>query len=86
MSSGKPEDIAKKMVEGRLKKFYSEVVLLEQTFVMDGETRVIDAISKLSKELDSDIKINNFIRFNLCEGIEKDNKNFADEVAEQLSN
>jgi elongation factor Ts len=60
--------------------------LLEQTFVIDGETRVIDAISKLSKELGSDIKINNFIRFNLGEGIEKDNKNFADEVAEQLSN
>ena len=86
MSSGKPEDIAKKMVEGRLKKFYSEVVLLEQTFVMDGETRVVDAITKLSKELGADIKIKDFIRFNLGEGIEKDNKNFADEVAEQLSN
>ena len=86
MSSGKPEDIAKKMVEGRLKKFYSEVVLLEQTFVMDGETRVVDAITKLSKELGADIQINNFTRFNLGEGIEKDEKNFADEVAEQLSN
>ena len=86
MSSGKPEDIAKKMVEGRLKKFYSEVVLLEQTFVMDGETRVVDAITKLSKELSADIQIKDFIRFNLGEGIEKDNKNFADEVAEQLSN
>ena len=86
MSSGKPEDIAKKMVEGRLKKFYSEVVLLEQTFVMDGETRVVDSITKLSKDLGADIQIKNFIRFNLGEGIEKDNKNFADEVAEQLSN
>ena len=86
MSSGKPEEIAKKMVEGRLKKFYSEVVLLEQTFVMDGETKVIDAINKLSKELDTPIQIKHFIRFNLGEGIEKDNKNFADEVAEQLSN
>ena len=86
MSSGKPEDIAKKMVEGRLKKFYSEVVLLEQTFVMDGETKVVDAINKLSKELGADIQINNFTRFNLGEGIEKDEKNFADEVAEQLSN
>jgi len=86
MSSGKPEEIAKKMVEGRLKKFYSDVVLLEQTFVMDGETKVIDAINKLSKELDTPIQIKHFIRFNLGEGIEKDNKNFADEVAEQLSN
>ena len=86
MSSGKPEDIAKKMVEGRLKKFFSEVVLLEQTFVIDGETRVVDAITKLSKELGADIQIKNFTRFNLGEGIEKDEKNFADEVAEQLSN
>ncbi len=86
MSSGKPEEIAKKMVEGRLKKFYSEVVLLEQTFVMDGETKVIDAINKLSKELGFDIQIKNFTRFNLGEGIEKEEKNFADEVAEQLSN
>ncbi len=86
MSSGKPEEIAKKIVEGRLKKFYSDVVLLEQTFVMDGETKVIDAINKLSKELDTPIQIKHFIRFNLGEGIEKDNKNFADEVAEQLSN
>ena len=53
---------------------------------MDGETRVVDAITKLSKELGADIQINNFTRFNLGEGIEKDEKNFADEVAEQLSN
>ena len=60
--------------------------MLEQTFVMDGETRVVDAITKFSKELGADIQIKDFIRFNLGEGIEKDNKNFADEVAEQLSN
>ena len=78
--------ISKKIVEGRLKKFYSEVVLLEQTFVLDGETKVIDGINKLSKELGSDIQIKNFTRFNLGEGIEKDEKSFADEVAEQLSN
>ena len=85
MSSGKPEEIAKKMVEGRLRKFYSEVVLLEQIFVIDGETKVSDVIKKFSKEINEDIKINSFIRFNLGEGIEKDTKNFADEVADQLS-
>ena len=85
MSSGKPEDIAKKMVEGRLRKFYSEVVLLEQIFVIDGETKVSDVIKKVSKDLNQDIKINSFIRYNLGEGIEKNSKNFADEVAEQLS-
>ena len=85
IASGKPEDIAKKMVEGRLRKFYSEVVLLEQTFVIDGETKVSDVIKKVSKDLNQDIKINSFIRYNLGEGIEKNTKNFADEVAEQLS-
>ena len=85
LSSGKPEEIAKKMVEGRLRKFYSEVVLLEQIFVIDGETKVSDVIKKFSKEINKDIKINSFIRFNLGEGIEKDTKNFADEVADQLS-
>jgi len=85
IASGKPEDIAKKMVEGRLRKFYSEVVLLEQIFVIDGETKVSDVIKKVSKDLNQDIKINNFIRYNLGEGIEKNTKNFADEVAEQLS-
>ena len=85
IASGKPEDIAKKMVEGRLRKFYSEVVLLEQTFVIDGETKVSDVIQKVSKDLNQNIKINCFVRYNLGEGIEKNTKNFADEVAEQLS-
>ena len=85
MSSGKPEEIAKKMVEGRLRKFYSEVVLLEQIFVIDGETKVSDVVNKFSKEINEGIKINSFIRFHLGEGIEKDTKNFADEVADQLS-
>jgi elongation factor Ts len=59
------------MVEGRLRKFYSEVVLLEQVFVIDGETKVSDVIKKVSKDLNQDIKINSFIRYNLGEGIEK---------------
>ena len=84
IASGKPEEIAKKMVEGRLRKFYSEVVLMEQIFVVDGETKVSDIISKYSKELNEEIKIKSFIRYNIGEGIDKENKNFADEVAEQL--
>jgi len=84
VSAGKPEDIAKKMVEGRLRKFYSEVVFLEQIFVLDGETKVADAIAKVSKEIGKEIKIKDFVRYNLGEGIEKDEKSFADEVAHQL--
>ena len=85
ISSGKPEEIAKKMVEGRLRKFYSEVVLLEQIFVLDGETKISDVIAKVCKEINSEIKISGFVKYNLGEGIEKENKNFADEVAEQLN-
>ena len=85
IASGKPEEIAKKMVEGRLRKFYSEVVFLEQTFVLDGETKVADVIQKLSKDLNKKISITNFVKFNLGDGIEKETKNFADEVADQLS-
>ena len=85
ISSGKPEDIAKKMVEGRLRIFYSEVVLMEQVFVLDGETKISDVISKVSKEINSEIHISRFIRYNLGEGIEKVDKNFAEEVAEQLN-
>ena len=85
ISSGKPEDIAKKMVEGRLRKFYSEVVLLEQISVLDGETKISDLISKVSKEINSEIQVSGFVKYNLGEGIEKENKNFADEVAEQLN-
>ena len=85
ISSGKPEEIAKKMVEGRLRKFYSEVVLMEQIFVLDGETKISDVISKVSKEINSEIHISRFIRYNLGEGIEKVDKNFAEEVAEQLN-
>ena len=84
ISSGKPEEIAKNMVEGRLRKFYSEVVLMEQIFVVDGETKVSDIISKYSKELNSEIKIKSFVRYSIGEGVDKENKNFADEVAEQL--
>ena len=79
------ESMPEEMVEGRLRKFYSEVVFLEQTFVLDGETKVDDVIKKLSKDLNKKISITNFIRFNLGEGIEKETKNFADEVADQLS-
>ena len=64
---------------------FRTVVFLEQTFVLDGETKVADVIQKLSKDLNKKISITNFVRFNLGEGIEKEIKNFADEVAGQLS-
>ena len=73
------------MVEGRLRKFYEEVVLLEQAFVMDPDKKVKDAVADFAKELGSDVKIAGFVRFGLGEGIEKEETDFAAEVAAQLN-
>ena len=84
-ASGKPEEIAEKMVEGRMKKYYQEVVLLEQTSVIDGETRIADVVAKAGKDAGADIALTGFVRFNLGEGIERESTDFAAEVAAQLS-
>tara|TARA_B100001250_G_scaffold66884_2_gene53405 strand:+ start:227 stop:1135 length:909 start_codon:yes stop_codon:yes gene_type:complete len=80
-SSGKPEDIVEKMTEGRLNKFYQESVLLEQTFVVDGESKIKDIL----KTLDKPVIISGFIRMELGEGIEKKNEDFANEVDSLIS-
>lgn len=79
--SGKSPEIVAKMVDGRLRKFYQEVVLLEQTFVMDNETRISKVVEKASKDLGAPVKIAGFVRFQLGEGIEKETADFAAEVA-----
>jgi len=71
-ASGKPEEIVAKMVEGRLRKFYEEAVVLEQVFVMDNETKVATVIANKSKELDSVIRLTRFVRLELGEGVSKD--------------
>lgn len=78
--SGKPEEIVKKMIEGRLRKFIAEVSLTEQPFVKDPDTKV----GGLLKETGADIV--QFVRFEVGEGIEKEEEDFAAEVAAQLSN
>ena len=84
--SGKPQEIAEKMVEGRLRKYYEEVVLLEQTFVIDGETKVGNVIEAAAKDAGADIKLTHFAHFILGDGIEKEESDFAAEVAATLSN
>jgi elongation factor Ts len=74
-ASGKPEAIIEKMVEGRVKKYYEDVVLLEQVWVHDGETKVKDVVKKAGGEMVG------FVRFTLGEGIEKEVSDFAAEVA-----
>ena len=84
-ASGKPQEIAEKMVEGRMKKYYKEVVLLEQVSVIDGETQISDVVAKAGKDAGAEIALTGFVRFNLGEGIEKEETDFAAEVAAQLS-
>jgi len=70
-ASGKPEEIIEKMVEGRLRKFYEESVLLEQVFVIDGENRVGKVIDTLAADLGTPVALTGFVRFALGDGIEK---------------
>ena len=79
--SGKPEEIIAKMVEGRLRKYYQDIVLNEQTFVIDNETKVADATAAAAKEAGAAIEITGFLRFELGEGVEKEESDFAAEVA-----
>ncbi|NRB11488.1 MAG: elongation factor Ts [Rickettsiaceae bacterium] len=80
-ASGKPDNIIEKMVEGRIRKFLEEIVLLEQTFVIDGKTKVSEVIANKAKELSTTIELTDYVRFELGAGIEKEQTNFADEVA-----
>ncbi|GGB60435.1 elongation factor Ts [Roseibium aquae] len=79
--SGKPDNIIEKMVEGRLRKFYEEVTLVKQAFVIDPDKTVEQAVDALAKELGTDVKLTGFVRFALGEGIEKEEQDFAAEVA-----
>lgn len=83
--SGKPDEIIEKMVEGRLRKYYEEVCLLEQTYVIDNETKITKAVEAFAKEIGSDVKITAFVRFALGEGVEKKEEDFAAEVAATLN-
>ncbi|CAG1011203.1 MAG: elongation factor Ts [Rhizobiaceae bacterium] len=79
--SGKPEAIIEKMVEGRLRKFYEEVVLLKQAFVLNPDVTVEKALKDAEKEIGAPAKIAAFVRFALGEGIDKETSDFAAEVA-----
>jgi elongation factor Ts len=79
--SGKPEEIISKMVDGRMRKFYEESVLLSQTFVIDGESTVEKAVKAAEGDVGAPIKVVGFVRFALGEGIDRDDTDFAAEVA-----
>jgi len=77
-SSGKPPEIIEKMVEGRMKKFFKEITLLGQSFIKDPDISIRDLLDK------SEAKVQSFIRYEVGEGIEKKEENFADEVMKQI--
>lgn len=84
-ASGKPDNVIEKMVEGRLRKYFEEIALLEQVFVVDGESRVSKVVEAAAAEVGAPVRIAGFVCFVLGEGIEKDEKDFSAEVAAQLA-
>lgn len=80
-ASGKPADVVEKMVEGRVRKYYEEVVLMEQLFVIDGKTKISQVVADAAKTVGAPVKLTGFVRFQLGEGIEKAASDFAAEVA-----
>ena len=83
-ASGKSDSVVERMVEGRLRKFYEEFVLLEQIFVVDQETKISQVIEQAGRAAGAPIRVESFVRFALGEGVERQPTDFAAEVAAQL--
>lgn len=83
-SENKPEHIIEKMVEGRLEKFYEEICLLDQNFIKDSDKKIRDILNDLIAKIGENIKIRRFVRFEVGEGLEKREEDFAAEVAKQI--
>jgi elongation factor Ts len=86
LNEGKPKDIVEKMVMGRLKKELKETCLLEQKFVKDGDITVAQYVEESAKALGKSVKVVEMVRYEVGEGIEKREENFAEEVAKQMNN
>ena len=82
--AGKPEQVLAKIVEGKMGKYFSEVCLLEQTFVKDGDFTVGKYIAAKAKEIGADVNVVSYVRFEKGEGIQKREDNFAEEVASMV--
>lgn len=80
----KPEHIIEKMVQGRLEKFYEEICLLDQDFIKDSDKKIRDILNDLIAKIGENIKIRRFVRYEVGEGLEKREEDFAEEVAKQI--
>ena len=85
-NEGKPEEIIEKMVEGRVKKFYEDVCLLNQHFVKNPDLTIKDLLTEATLKIGEKISIRRFVRYELGEGMEKRHDNLAEEVAKQMAN
>jgi elongation factor Ts len=85
-ATGKPENVIAKMVEGRLRKFFEEVVLLEQPFIMDNDKKIAAVVKDAEKDVGAPISVEGFVRYALGEGIQKVDTDFAAEVAAAAKN
>ena len=84
LNEGKPEKIVDKMVEGRIEKYFKEVCLLEQPFVKDADKTINDLVNERVAEIGEKVSIRRFVRYQMGEGLEKRQDNFADEVMSQM--
>ena len=84
INEGKPAQIAEKMVAGRIKKYFKEICLLDQAYILDGDLDVAKYIANTSAELGKNVVLADFVRFEKGEGLEKKEDNFADEVASMI--
>lgn len=80
-ASGKPDSIIEQMIEGRIRKYLEEAVLMNQIFIIDNKSKISELLANASKELGSNVTISSFIRYEIGEGIEQEQTNFAEEVA-----
>ncbi len=85
LNEGKPEKIVDKMVEGRIEKYYKEICLLEQPFVKNPDVTIGELLTEKISKIGENISIRRFTRYEVGEGIEKKEENFAEEVAKQMS-
>lgn len=83
LSEGKPEKIVDKMVEGRIKKYYEDFCLMDQKFVKDPDKTIAQVVTEAIATIGEKISIRRFVRYEMGEGLEKKNENFADEVQAQ---
>ncbi len=86
LNEGKPANIVERMIEGRIKKYYEDVCLLNQSFVKDSSKTIKDILTEATLKIGEKISVRRFVRYELGEGLEKRNDNLAEEVAKQMAN